>query len=261
MRLKYALLAASLTTCFLGYGPARATTPEHDPCEIHRYNGMDFVVCAARPGSTNLKLAWADKEGKPYRSFSSLRRAMTAEGKHIRFAMNAGMFDEQYRPVGLYVEDGAELNAINTGTSDKQPAPNFFKQPNGVFYLSSGGAGILPTKEFRAAAPNVDFATQSGPMLVTNNEINPIFITGSSDRTRRSGVGLCADDMLIFVASEKNINFYDFATVFRDTLKCQNALFLDGGDGVGFFSPTLKRNDWSWHGGYGPMIVLFAEDP
>lgn len=244
-----------------GLIPARATVPSPEPCTIDRYNGMDFVVCETTHASKGVSLAWADPDRKPYRSFSNLQNALNAKGKTILFAMNAGMFDERYAPVGLYIEDGVELNALNLRTSDKKPAPNFYKQPNGVFYLTSKGAGILPTNEFQANGLDVVFATQSGPMLVTRNEINPIFIKGSSDRTRRSGVGVCADDRLIFVTSEKSINFYDFAAVFRDTLRCSDALFLDGGDGVGFFSPMLKRNDWSWHGGYGPMIVVVAGGP
>jgi len=91
-------------------------------------------------------------------------------------------------------------------------------------------------------------------MLVINNTLNPILIKGSTDRTRRSGVGVCRDDSVRMAISEDAVNFYDFATLFRDTLKCPDALFLDGGNGVGIYNPAMKRNDISWHGGFGPIL-------
>jgi uncharacterized protein YigE (DUF2233 family) len=106
--------------------------------------------------------------------------------------------------------------------------------------------------------PQARFATQSGPMLVIQNKLNPILIKGSTDRTRRSGVGVCADETIRFAISEDAVNFYDFASLFRDELKCANALFLDGGGGAGIYNPAMGRNDISWHGGYGP-IVGFVE--
>ncbi|MGO4611234.1 phosphodiester glycosidase family protein, partial [Variovorax sp. 2RAF20] len=74
-------------------------------------------------------------------------------------------------------------------------------------------------------------------MLVIDNGINPIFIPGSTDRTRRNGVGICADGTLRFVISEDRVNFHDFARLFRDDLKCPDALFLDGGRGTGLYNP------------------------
>ena len=102
-------------------------------------------------------------------------------------------------------------------------------------------------------------ATQSGPMLVIDNRINPIFIPGSTDRTRRNGVGISADGTLRFVISEDRVNFHDFARLFRDELKCADALFLDGGNGTGLYNPALGSNDTSWHGGYGPILGLVGE--
>ncbi|MBA8833968.1 uncharacterized protein YigE (DUF2233 family) [Rhizobium leguminosarum] len=57
-----------------------------------------------------------------------------------------------------------------------------------------------------------------------------------------------------FEISENGANFHDFARLFRDHLKCPDALFLDGGRGVGIYNSEMGRNDWSWHGGYGPMF-------
>jgi uncharacterized protein YigE (DUF2233 family) len=166
------------------------------------------------------------------------------------------MYSETYEPVGLYVEDGKELRPANTTEVKGSPGsvPNFYKKPNGVFFLTGDGAGILSTEQYLARARDVRFATQSGPMLVVQNELHPAFIPGSADKTRRSGVGISGEGSIQLAISDDEINFYDFARFFRDQLKCADALFLDGGRGAGIYSPVLARNDWSWHGGYGPMI-------
>ena len=90
--------------------------------------------------------------------------------------------------------------------------------------------------------------------LVIDGAIHPVFIEGSSDRTRRTGVGVSGPGMVHFAISERQVNFYDFARFFRDFLGCRNALFLDGGRGTGLYSPVLGRNDISWHGGFGPIV-------
>ncbi len=48
---------------------------------------------------------------------------------------------------------------------------------------------------------------------------------------------MCGSGAVRFAISEDRVNFYDFARLFRDHLKCPNALFLDGGRGVGISNP------------------------
>jgi uncharacterized protein YigE (DUF2233 family) len=93
-------------------------------------------------------------------------------------------------------------------------------------------------------------------MLVIEAELHPTLIPGSTDRTRRSGVGVCEGGQVRFAISEGRVNFHDFARLFRDHLSCPNALFLDGGRGAGLYLPEMRRNDFSWHGGYGPIFGL-----
>ena len=227
-------------------------------CGNREFEGTRYTVCSFDAGTPGLRLHWQNDDGAPYRSFSALASAIADEGRVLRFAMNAGMYDTDFRPMGLYVENGTELRPANTVPPETlgRPVPNFYKQPNGVFYFGREGAGILPTAAFIATRPLADFATQSGPMLIIEGDLNPIFIEGSRDRTRRSGVGVCEGDHVRFAISEGSVNFHDFARLFRDELGCQNALFLDGGRGVGLYDPELGRNDFSWHGGFGPMIGL-----
>jgi uncharacterized protein YigE (DUF2233 family) len=174
------------------------------------------------------------------------------------FAINAGMYRTDFSPMGLHIENGEELRPVDTATIDgtARQIPNFYKKPNGVFFFGEKGAGILPTEDFLDEQPDARFATQSGPMLVVENELHPALIPGSADTTRRSGVGVCDDGQVRFAISEDRVNFHDFARLFRDHLLCPNALFLDGGRGAGLYLPEMSRNDFSWHGGYGPIFGI-----
>src|SRR5262249_51892291 len=135
---------------------------------------------------------------------------------------------------------------------------NFHMRPNGVFYLTGEIAGILETRSFIKQKPQVDFATQSGPMLVIDGEVNARFIRyGGSKKKRKTAVS--PQPRLVVVSlSESEFSFGDFARLFRDKLRCQNALFLDGGSATSFYSPVLGRN-----GNFlplGPIIGVYGTD-
>ncbi len=69
---------------------------------------------------------------------------------------------------------------------------------------------------------------KSGPMLVINGAIHPkIEPTGTSEKIR-NGVGVKDGHTIIFAISDEPVTFYKFASLFRDTFACPNALFLDG---------------------------------
>lgn len=227
-------------------------------CKPEAFEGAEYIVCAAEAGKTDLRLFWKKPDGEPYRDFSRLADVVNRAGHVLTFAMNAGMYSTDFSPMGLYVEDGRELQPANISEAEAgtRPVPNFFKKPNGVFFFDGTSARILPTDEFLKLRAKIRFATQSGPMLVIRNRLHPAFIPGSTDRTRRSGVGICGDGAIRFAVSEDRVNFHDFARLFKDHLKCPNALFLDGGRGVGLYDPALGRNDRSGHGGYGPILGI-----
>ncbi|WP_343316086.1 phosphodiester glycosidase family protein [Brucella sp. BE17] len=227
-------------------------------CKPITFEGTSYILCTPEEGKGTLRLFWQNADGKPYRYFSRLAKSVIEEGQRLVFAINAGMYREDFSPLGLYIEDGQELRPADTGKSDgaKGPVPNFYKKPNGVFFVGEKQAGILTTETFLKERPKVQFATQSGPMLVIANKFHPAFIVGSKDRTRRSGIGICEKGAVHIAISEDPVNFHDFARLFRDHLKCPNALFLDGGQGAGIYEPALGRNDFSWHGGFGPILGL-----
>jgi uncharacterized protein YigE (DUF2233 family) len=246
-------LSAVTLLCLVTSGTARA-----EPCRTQSFEGASYIVCTFDPAEDELSFYWRGDDGKPYRTFAALAADLEAKGKSLRFAMNGGMYQEDLRPVGLYIENGRELTPANTAMRTGAPSqiPNFYKKPNGVFYIGDRKAGILETERFLAHRPESNFATQSGPMLVIDGAIHPAFIVNSTDRKPRNGVGVSSPTEVHFVITEGWVNFYEFAHFFRDGLGCKNALFLDGGEAPGLYAPELGRNDEPGHGGYGPIIAV-----
>ena len=226
-------------------------------CRTQSFSGAFYLVCSFDLTRDDLRTYWRRDDGRPYRTFAALAEDLEGKGKSLRFALNGGMYRNDFRPVGLYVENGRELTPANTIALTGAPSqiPNFYKKPNGVFYVGNDEAGILETERFLAERPHANFATQSGPMLVIDGAIHPAFIVGSTDRKPRNGVGVSSRNLVHLVITKGRVNFHEFARFFRDGLGCNNALFLDGGAAPGVYVPELGRNDAPAHSGYGPIIA------
>jgi uncharacterized protein YigE (DUF2233 family) len=251
------LIAASLAWLALAAGHAEAAA-----CRNETFEGTRHVVCGA-DGAGEIRVFWRNADDSPYRTFATLAEDLATADIDLVFAMNGGMFATDYSPIGLLIENGTERRPLNTsdGPAGVRPVPNFYKKPNGVFFVGADGAGIVTTEQFIKDRPPADYATQSGPMLVIGGAIHPAFIVNSNDRRRRAGVGICGASGVLFAISEGPVNFHDFARFFRDRLGCPNALYLDGGAGSGLHAPELSRSDWPGHGGYGPMIGIVRPRP
>jgi uncharacterized protein YigE (DUF2233 family) len=219
-------------------------------CERRTIESSTYTACVFDPAKDRIEIFNLDSQGSPLGNFSNLRSQLEAEGKRLVFATNGGMFGEDLRPIGLYVEKGKLLRKLNR----KSGGGNFHLKPNGVFYLRSGKAQVMDTEAFARANPKSDFATQSGPMLVINGQLHPKFSEDGPSMKIRNGVGVDADGKVHFVKSESAVNFHEFARLFRDTLQCRNALFLDGSISS-VYSWELRRND-----GFlplGPLIGVY----
>jgi uncharacterized protein YigE (DUF2233 family) len=83
-------------------------------------------------------------------------------------------------------------------------------------------------------------ATQSGPLLVSNGKLHPKFLPDSPSLYVRNGVGVTRDSQVVFAMSLLPVNLYEFAALFRDTLGCPNALYLDGSISQ-VYAPDLGR--------------------
>jgi uncharacterized protein YigE (DUF2233 family) len=139
--------------------------------------------------------------------------------------MNAGIFGEDFAPLGLHIENGKLLHRLDLGKGGRG---NFYLKPNGVFYLTERQPAIVDARTYPKLKVKPAIATQSGPALVLKGIIHPAFREESINRHYRNGVGVTRDGKVVFAISQTLVTFYEFATLFRDVLGCDDALYLDG---------------------------------
>ncbi len=218
---------------------------------IPYWNNNIFDVYIVDLKEDKVNLFWKDRKGQRYGNFNNLKMGLQEDRKELVFATNGGMFSPEMKPVGLYIENGKTINPIDM---TDQPSGNFYMKPNGVFLIEkTGNAKVVSSPDFVARNQGVNtlFATQSGPMLVTNGNIHPKFNLDSKSKRIRSGVGIINSQKVAFVISHKPVNFYHFAKLFRDYMGCNNALYLDGAISQ-MHIPELNRFDKGLD--YGVMV-------
>lgn len=235
----------------LGMMFAFALPAASDGCGHLEHDGQGYIVCqVAAAQEPALRLWQDDEDGKPLNNFNNVRKSL-ASGERLDFAMNAGMFHPDYRPVGLLVIDGQERHGINTQAG----GGNFGMLPNGVF--CTGGARpfqVIESRAFAEARPECRLATQSGPMLVIDGELHPRFLVDSDSRYIRNGVGVSPDGQTAwFAISDRPVTFHQFGRLFRDGLQVRDALYFDGSISR-LYAPGVNRADFGRS--MGPIIGL-----
>ena len=200
--------AAALLTAALRAPPAAGS-----PC-------ISYVVDARRQA---LALYWRDEQQRRFGSIQQLKSWLTTNHRTLIFAMNGGMYKPNNSPLGLYIEKGRLLAPLAAARG----SGNFYLKPNGIFYLTTNNTAVIcPTANFRKNN-QIAYATQSGPLLLINGVINTTFTATSPNVNIRNGAGILPDGRVLFAMSKKPINFYDFASYFKNR-GCRNALYLDG---------------------------------
>ena len=195
---------------------------------VRHLQGVDYRIVTLDLRDDALEMRWRDADDRPYASIDALRRLGESEGRPLRFATNAGIYDRSFRPLGLTIAQGRTLRPLNT-TRAEPPSGNFAIQPNGVFYVDAQHrAGVVTTDAWLRQPVRAEIATQSGPMLVVDGAINANFVEASDSRKWRSGVCAPEPGRVAFAVSEAPVTFHAFARVFRDDLGCRDALYLDG---------------------------------
>lgn len=219
------------------------------------FEGVGYTVCLYDSRAHEIRLVWAGADGQAIGSFAGLTRLAGFDARRVRFAANAGMYEKDRSPVGLFVADGAVERPLNTQSG----TDNFYLLPNGVFSVGRDGRVRVETTqdyERRGGAPR--WATQSGPMLIIGGALHPAITPKGTSRKRRNGVGACGATIAAFVISEAEVSFGELARFFRDELKCENALFLDGVVSS-LWWPAQGRMDAAHK--LGPMAIVSERAP
>ena len=220
--------------------PAWAVT-----CEDIDHAGDSFTACTVDVTRQHLQLFLRDDAGQILGNFRNIE---ADAGRPLIFAMNAGMYHDDRRPVGHYIQDNTqEMRVI----SNAGPG-NFGLLPNGVFCINDDHAQVYETLDYLKRAPTCRDATQSGPMLVIDGALHPRFLEDSSSRFIRNGVGTTADgDLAVFVIANNPVTFHAFATLYRDVLGLPNALYFDGNVSR-LYAPDIGRADPGFR--LGPIV-------
>lgn len=224
-------------------------------CRDVVFDGASFTVCEVA-AAEDLRLFLNDGAGEAYGSFAAVEADLAAQGQRLAFAMNAGMYQPDLSPVGLFVENGVERAGIVTADGPG----NFGLLPNGVFCVlpGSAGFGVVESRAFAAQGQSCAHASQSGPMLVIGGDLHPRFIPASPSTYRRNGVGVTADGQrAVFAISNVPVNFHLFARFFRDQLGLPDALYFDGSISR-LHAPDHGRRDAGF--AMGPIVGVVVPD-
>lgn len=207
------------------------------------YSSCSIDAQALTDARYHLKLFWQDTNEQTLLTFEQLIDYLPTSDT-LAFAMNAGMYNERYAPIGYTVIEGKEILSLNL----KEGGGNFHLMPNGVMWWDkAGNVQITESKALNKLIKSDQaqpwYATQSGPMLVIDGEIHPQFNEGSNSTKFRNGAGVCNDGRIQFVNSNVPVNFYQFASLFKNDLDCPNALFFDGGVASALYAPSIAKHD------------------
>ena len=185
----------------------------------------------------NLSLYWKNANTQSaFQTISNLDRYLKSQNQKLLFATNSGIYDTSYRPLGLHVENGQTLVTLNK-VKPVNTVGNFSLLPNGVFAIykepvdsDNLRAAIFDSDEYeqRFAKNPPLYASQSGPMLIKDGNLHARFLKDSDSLKIRNAVCLSDVNRLYFLISIKSSNFFNFSTVLKEQLNCQNALYLDG---------------------------------
>ena len=195
------------------------------------FKGINYNVFIANTMSNEIKMYWQNKNKRNYASIGKLLDHLKEQKIAPLMITNAGMYSPTLQPQGLFIEQYELLKPLDL-RSPKTDA-NFYLKPNGVYFIDSLGVSHIKTSEdFQKIVESknvvVKYATQSGPMLLTDGKIHPSFTRQSNNKKIRSGVGIINENLTVFAISIDETNFYDFALLFKDIFGCKDALFLDG---------------------------------
>ena len=236
------------TSAVFGAGLVWAEAPA---CRALTFDDAPFTVCEANPATDDIRLFLDDETGEKLGTFNNVETSLE-KGETLVFAMNGGMYHPDRRPVGLYIQDGVEVQRIVT----RAGPGNFGLLPNGVLCLTETSAAVIESRAFEADRPDCRDATQSGPMLVIDGALHPRFLVDSDSVYVRNGAGVRADGTLVTAISDVPVTFHHFGRLFRDVLETPNALFLDGNISR-LHAPGLGRSDFGFP--LGPILGVVGK--
>lgn len=147
--------------------------------------------------------------------------------------INANFFDENYKALGLVINNGKTLNPLHEGGS----------LLNGILRADKSKIKIVPRRDF--APSGALTAVQAGPLLLLNGK--PFSkLRNAAKESRRAGVCIDTSDKLILFSSTGDYSgpsLAELTTILRRSpINCRDALNFDGGGSAQLYVNGEKLN-------------------
>ena len=216
-------------------------------CESVTFESTPLTHCIADPAQHAIAMANVGPDKQPFANLANF--AGSVDPASIAFAMNGGMYGDDLKAIGYYVQNGERLKELNRANGEG----NFYMKPNGVFFGTGSKWQVMGSNTFfNTVGDRPQFGTQSGPLLLVDGKLHPEVQDDGPSRAIRNAVGVDASGKAHFVISDAPVSFGQIARYFRDVLKVKNALYLDGAISS-LWDPARGRMD---KGRVGPIIVV-----
>ncbi len=227
--------------------PSGTTSAVLSACRAVVFEGAPLTHCTADPAQHTITMANVGPDKQPFGSLSAF--SASVDPATIAFAMNGGMYGDDLKPIGYYVQSGERLAELNRAEGDG----NFYMKPNGVFFGTGAKWQVMGSNTFfEKVGDRPEFGTQSGPLLLIDGKLHAEIQDDGPSKAIRNGVGVDASGKAHFVIADAPISFGQLARYFRDQVKVTNALYLDG-QVSSLWDPATERMD---KGRVGPIIVV-----
>lgn len=246
-----ALVRVNLDGSEVDEAPSPTPTPSApavpSACKQVVFETIPLTHCIADPAQHRIAMANLGADKQPFGSLAAF--AASIDPAAIAFAVNGGMYGDDLKAIGYYVENGERLKELDRAEGEG----NFYMKPNGVFFGTGGKWQVLGSNTFfNTVGDRPQFGTQSGPMLLVDGKLHPDIQDDGPSRAIRNGVGVDAGGKAHFVIADAPVSFGQLARYFRDEVKVKNALYLDG-QVSSLWDPASGRMD---KGRVGPIIVV-----
>jgi uncharacterized protein YigE (DUF2233 family) len=216
-------------------------------CKSVQFESISFTHCVADPAQHRIAMANLGADKQPFGSLASF--AASVDSASVAFAVNGGMYGDDLKPIGYFVQNGERLAELNRASGEG----NFYMKPNGVFFGTGAKWQVLGSNTFfGTVGDRPQFGTQSGPLLLVDGKLHPEVQDDGPSKAIRNAVGIDGAGKAHFVISDVPVSFGQLSRYYRDVLKVKNALYLDG-QVSSLWDPASGRLD---KGRVGPIIVV-----
>ncbi len=225
MRLPRAIASA---VCALAFAATSACAQHGDGISVRRetFEGAAWIVVRADMHRVRLRMLSA---GGAIGSYRQAADALRHRGERMLLATNGGLFDGG--PIGLHVEDGRTVHALNLDTMPPtgQKPGNFYYLPNAVLYQDrTGNVAIRDARRMRGRESFVRDGAQSGPALLLDGAMHRVARPPNRGVAHRNRLAACVTGPreLVIVFARQPTTFPQLAR-FLAGLGCRDAVFLD----------------------------------